>query len=158
MRFLDVKRKALMDLPGKAALEEVIAQQLRTGLASIDSKQPEAVIGMCLRFSFISANAYMLCIAQASGHEVWQATLDMVKALSEAMLHALPSFWKIAKGYMDGKYKKVSDRMPSIASVLINRLIGVRRWSAPKPHAMPHNGFRCHPALHFAHFAILHSF
>ena len=31
----------------------------------------------------------------------------MVKSLSETMLASLPNFWKIAKGYMDGKYKKV---------------------------------------------------
>ena len=49
----------------------------------------------------------MTPVAQASGHEVWQATLDMVKGVSEVMLSRLPNFWKIAKGYMDGRFKKV---------------------------------------------------
>ena len=47
-------------------------------------------------------------IVQATGHEIWQSVLDMVKSLSETMLASLPNFWKIAKGYMDGKYKKVN--------------------------------------------------
>jgi exocyst complex component 2 len=31
----------------------------------------------------------------------------MVKNLSEIMLSSLPNFWKIAKSFMDGKFKKV---------------------------------------------------
>ena len=49
----------------------------------------------------------IFAIAEATGHEIWQAILDMVKGISEALLTSLPNFWKIAKGYMDGKYKKV---------------------------------------------------
>lgn len=49
-----------------------------------------------------------MCSAQASGHEVWQAILDMVKAVSEVLLSSLPNFWKIARSYIDGKYKRVS--------------------------------------------------
>jgi hypothetical protein len=32
---------------------------------------------------------------------------DMVKNVSEVMMSTLPNFWKIAKGFLDGKYKKV---------------------------------------------------
>jgi exocyst complex component 2 len=35
--------------------------------------------------------------------------LDMVKNLSEIMLSSLPNFWKIAKSFMDGKFKRVSN-------------------------------------------------
>lgn len=42
------------------------------------------------------------------GWEAWQAIMDLVKNLSEVMLSTLPGFWKIAKAYMDGKYRKVA--------------------------------------------------
>lgn len=45
--------------------------------------------------------------AQAGGHDVWQAVLDMVKSVSEVMLSSLPNFWKISQAFMDGKYRKV---------------------------------------------------
>lgn len=54
-------------------------------------------------FSFI----YFFFAAQSGGHEVWNAMFDLVKNVSEAMMSALPNFWKIAKGFFEGKYKKV---------------------------------------------------
>ncbi|KAI5120615.1 hypothetical protein M0805_008091 [Coniferiporia weirii] len=88
----DVKEKMESTMLDPSALAPIVVPQLRAGIASIDSKQPESVI------------------AQAVGHEVWQAVLDLVKGVSEAMLSSLPGFWKIAKGYMDGKFKKSSDK------------------------------------------------
>ena len=44
---------------------------------------------------------------------MWQAVLTMVKNLSEAMLAALPNFWKISKSFIEGKYRKV--RVPRTA-------------------------------------------
>ena len=38
---------------------------------------------------------------------MWQSVLTLVKNLSEVMLGALPNFWKISKGFLEGKYKKV---------------------------------------------------
>ena len=46
-------------------------------------------------------------VASAGGYDVWQSVLTLVKNLSEVMLGALPNFWKISKGFLDGKYKKV---------------------------------------------------
>lgn len=43
----------------------------------------------------------------ADGVEVWRATHDLVKAASELLLKWLPSFWRVGKGFLDGKYKKV---------------------------------------------------
>ncbi|KAH8116013.1 exocyst complex component Sec5-domain-containing protein, partial [Phellopilus nigrolimitatus] len=88
----DVKEKSETGVLDTAALALLIMPQLRASIASIDTKQPESVI------------------AQATGHEVWQAVLDMVKGITEAMLSSLPNFWKIAKGYMDGKFKKSTDK------------------------------------------------
>lgn len=50
------------------------------------------------------------------GHEVWNATLALVKNLSEVVLQSLPGFWRVAKAFMDGKFKKVSVARPFIAS------------------------------------------
>ncbi|KAF8329383.1 exocyst complex component sec5 [Cantharellus anzutake] len=44
----------------------------------------------------------------AHGSAEWKATLNLVKAASEVMLTLLPPFWKIAKDYLDGAFKKSS--------------------------------------------------
>ena len=38
---------------------------------------------------------------------MWRLILDFVRNLNAVILQALPSFWKVAKGYMEGKYQKV---------------------------------------------------
>lgn len=48
-----------------------------------------------------------LCTAQGGGHEIWEAILDMIKSVSEVLLSSLPNFWKIAKSFLEGKFKKV---------------------------------------------------
>ncbi|QRV81990.1 exocyst complex component Sec5 [Ceratobasidium sp. AG-Ba] len=48
-------------------------------------------------------------LSKGPAHEVWQTTLDYVKAVSEITLAALPSFWKIGKAFMEGKFKKTSN-------------------------------------------------
>ncbi|KAF8899761.1 exocyst complex component sec5 [Gymnopilus junonius] len=53
------------------------------------------------RCSFILANSL--------GEPVWQAIHDLVKNISEAMLSSLPSFWKISKSFMEGRFKKTSN-------------------------------------------------
>jgi exocyst complex component 2 len=45
--------------------------------------------------------------AKSSGWEAWQAILEFVKSISEVILSNLPSFWRIGKSYMEGKFKKV---------------------------------------------------
>lgn len=46
-------------------------------------------------------------LAQSGGHENWEAIVLMVKHISEGMMLHLPNFWKIAKNFLDGKYKRV---------------------------------------------------
>lgn len=48
-------------------------------------------------------------LSKGPAHEVWQATLDYVKSVSEITLAALPSFWRIGKAFMEGKFKKTSN-------------------------------------------------
>ena len=46
-------------------------------------------------------------LAQGPGSEVWKSTLELVKSLSDVLTSSLPNFWKVAKDYMDGKFRKV---------------------------------------------------
>ena len=39
-------------------------------------------------------------------HEVWKSLLELVHNLCEILLQTIPNFWKVAKGYMDGKYQR----------------------------------------------------
>jgi len=42
------------------------------------------------------------------GKEVWGGIFELVRNLNEVVMGTLPSFWKVAKGYQEGKYQKVS--------------------------------------------------
>lgn len=57
--------------------------------------------------------------AQSGGQEVWNAVFDLVKNVSEIMMSTLPNFWKIAKGFLDGKYRKVRRHCYSKVRLLI---------------------------------------
>ncbi|KAJ3551008.1 hypothetical protein NM688_g4954 [Phlebia brevispora] len=83
-----VHNRAEAQIASQEALNSMLAAQLKVCMTAIETKQPD------------------LAIAQAGGLEVWQAVLTMVKNLSEAMLSALPNFWKISKSFLEGKYKK----------------------------------------------------
>lgn len=71
---------------------------------------------------FNSPNAvFRTHVASGAGSEVWIAILAMVKNVSEVILTSLPPFWKIAKDYMDGKFKKVTGMWCSLLlSILAN--------------------------------------
>ncbi|CAG8529532.1 34941_t:CDS:10 [Gigaspora margarita] len=38
--------------------------------------------------------------------QIWKATLDVVKTLSDLLLRCLPDFWKLSKSFMEGKFQK----------------------------------------------------
>ncbi|KAF8434522.1 exocyst complex component Sec5-domain-containing protein [Boletus edulis BED1] len=67
-----------------------LKSQLQLCLASLETKQPELVI------------------AQSGGHEVWEAIFEMTKNMSETLLSSLPNFWKIARSFIEGKFKRPS--------------------------------------------------
>lgn len=46
---------------------------------------------------------------------MWRLILDFVRNLNSVILQVLPSFWKVAKGYMEGKYQKVCAHVDCIA-------------------------------------------
>ncbi|BGO96556.1 Exocyst complex component SEC5 [Rhodotorula toruloides] len=64
------------------------AADLGTGVASLQSLDGERVR------------------ENAAGAEVWRLIFDFVRNLNEVIMQTLPSFWKVAKGYMEGKYQK----------------------------------------------------
>ncbi|KAF8970220.1 exocyst complex component Sec5-domain-containing protein [Flammula alnicola] len=72
------------------ALAASLQAQLQTTITDLDGQKADVVI------------------AKSPGEPVWQAIHDMVKNVSETMMSSLPTFWKIAKSFMDGKLKKSS--------------------------------------------------
>ncbi|GAA5997397.1 exocyst subunit SEC5 [Rhodotorula paludigena] len=52
----------------------------------------------------------------AAGVEVWRLIFDLVRNLNEVIMQTLPSFWKVAKGYMEGKYQKKNPSAVSASS------------------------------------------
>ncbi|KAI0694957.1 exocyst complex component Sec5-domain-containing protein [Cytidiella melzeri] len=91
--------KSATEITAPEILTSAITAQLRLCLAALDAKQADGVL------------------LQAGGHTVWQAVLTMVKNVSEVMLLSLPSFWKICRAFLDGRFKKnvsaVSRRSPT---------------------------------------------
>ncbi|KAG2139268.1 exocyst complex component Sec5-domain-containing protein [Suillus clintonianus] len=84
------KSRTAPDLSSPNALRQILGAQLQVCIVALESKTPDAVI------------------AQAGGHEVWQAIWDMVKNISEVMVSSLPNFWKIARSFLEGKFKRTS--------------------------------------------------
>ncbi|KAG2338040.1 hypothetical protein BDR05DRAFT_1044844 [Suillus weaverae] len=84
------KSRTAPELSSPNALRQILGAQLQVCIVALEGKAPEAVI------------------AQAGGHEVWQAIWDMVKNISEVMVSSLPNFWKIARSFLEGKFKRPS--------------------------------------------------
>ncbi|KAG2066032.1 hypothetical protein BDR04DRAFT_1082425 [Suillus decipiens] len=84
------KSRTAPELSSPNALRQILSAQLQVCTVALESKAPEAVI------------------AQAGGHEVWQAIWEMVKNISEVMVSSLPNFWKIARSFLEGKFKRPS--------------------------------------------------
>lgn len=84
------KSRTAPELSSPNALRQILGAQLQVCIVALESKAPEAVI------------------AQAGGHEVWQAIWEMVKNISEVMVSSLPNFWKIARSFLEGKFKRPS--------------------------------------------------
>lgn len=95
------------------------------------------------------------CAESSAGLEVWKLIFELVRNLNEVILQTLPSFWKVAKGYMEGKYQKV--RMLSLLLVLLACLTDIsperpRRRTPPLPTrpprvAVPPNVASCRKTL-----------
>jgi hypothetical protein len=86
----------------------------------------------------------------------WQAIFDLVKNTSEVMLSTLPNFWKIAKNFMDGKYKKVPRCCPFHYLFYTNyRTVWCSDWVAPQPFTMSDYGTGYRETIHLLDLRIL---
>ncbi|KAF8999104.1 exocyst complex component sec5 [Cyathus striatus] len=74
-------QKSSADATDSDSLTVILAKQLQATVVALETKQLDAVI------------------AKSAGEAVWLAIHELVKNISD--------FWKISKGFMDGKLKKV---------------------------------------------------
>ncbi|KAM0755622.1 hypothetical protein T439DRAFT_295613 [Meredithblackwellia eburnea MCA 4105] len=81
-------RIAMDQLPEESLEDRKMAQDLRAGVASLESLEGERMR------------------ENGAGHDIWILIFNLVRNLSEVIMQTLPSFWKVAKGYMEGKYQK----------------------------------------------------
>ncbi|CAA7268370.1 unnamed protein product [Cyclocybe aegerita] len=81
-------QKTGIDTTDPDTLTDTLKAQIQAAIVDLEAKKPDGVI------------------AKSPAESVWQAIHDMVKSISEAMLASLPSFWRISKNFMDGKFKK----------------------------------------------------
>ncbi|KAF8512663.1 exocyst complex component Sec5-domain-containing protein [Hysterangium stoloniferum] len=90
-----------------ARIEEAI-RILPTDAGSADLQSHSAYVSNHLKscIAVLGTNQADVVIAKSVGWETWQAISELVKNVSEVMLANLPSFWRIGKAYMDGKFKK----------------------------------------------------
>lgn len=101
-------------LPGDASSQDpqaqnpYIANNLKVCIAGLGTSQADAVICKYLYRCNCRAVKLKPTTAKSSGWEAWQAILELVKNLSEVILSNLPSFWRIGKSYMEGKFNKVT--------------------------------------------------
>ncbi|KAH6909641.1 exocyst complex component Sec5-domain-containing protein [Coprinopsis sp. MPI-PUGE-AT-0042] len=75
---------------GSSNATEALAEQLHNAMIQLEAKQSE------------------VAIAQSPGEPVWQAVFELVKNISEVLLASLPSFWKISRSFIEGRFKKSS--------------------------------------------------
>jgi exocyst complex component 2 len=90
-----------------ASLKFLLAAQLGTCIAALKAGKQDQVLRMSSFVSALCTSCFLFSTAHSGGHDVWNAVFDMVKNVSEVMMSTLPNFWKIAKGFLDGKYRKV---------------------------------------------------
>lgn len=95
-------------------------------------------------------------LAQGSGSEIWKSTLELVKSLSDVITSSLPNFWKIAKDYMEGKFKKV--RLVDLGAFVPTER-PLARWPAipTQPEPMPDYGPESGPTIHRLAVRILYT-
>ncbi|KAH8993621.1 exocyst complex component Sec5-domain-containing protein [Lactarius hatsudake] len=105
--YFDAQHKFILDQMKKAYQMALAARDANTVPAQdSDSLKPLIAAQLKTCVASLKANKQEQVIPQSGGHEVWRVILDLVKGVSEVMMSALPNFWKIAKGFLDGKYRK----------------------------------------------------
>lgn len=91
LNCLDALRKNINPLDNDQDVHTMqVALELQSAVYAIEHKQADIII------------------AKTADERAWQAIVEMVKGISDVMLSMLPNFWRIAKGFVDGKFKKVN--------------------------------------------------
>ncbi|GAA5873213.1 hypothetical protein JCM3774_000083 [Rhodotorula dairenensis] len=107
--FFDTQHRHIMQVlrtTADASLSRIRVAMDQYGSVIRDDRRQAAVLGSCVQ-SLESYDGERIR-ANAEGAEVWRLILDFVRNVNAVILQALPSFWKVAKGYMEGKYQKKS--------------------------------------------------
>ncbi|CAG8479390.1 21874_t:CDS:10 [Gigaspora rosea] len=106
--YLDSQYKFIIDL-----LKESYQEQLNKIKAFTKSLPPfsndtkEIALRLKNAIKAINIRDYDSLIAgKDMDVQIWKATLDVVKSLSDLLLRCLPDFWKLSKSFMDGKFQK----------------------------------------------------
>jgi len=110
-----------------------LKSQLQLCLASLETKQPETAIGGFQHGCQPGCSSPNFA-AQGGGHEVWEAISEMIKNMSETLLSSLPNFWKIARSFIEGKFKRV--RSTFVRVMIYQRQTIPAIWLTTKRSAM----------------------
>ncbi|GAA5960084.1 hypothetical protein JCM8115_004527 [Rhodotorula mucilaginosa] len=105
--FFDTQHRHIMQVlrtTADASLSRIRLAMDQYGAADRDDRRQAAALRSCVQ----SLETYdgERIRENAEGAEVWRLILDFVRNLNSVILQVLPSFWKVAKGYMEGKYQK----------------------------------------------------
>lgn len=130
-----------MDQIGDDLLEDrKLTADLRTCVASLERLDGVQVRGEIISSLLLFPALLTETVDTASGHEIWRLIFELVHNLSEVILQTLPSFWKVAKGYMEGKYQKVrSFHATFCSSSLMTTSRRTHRLQSPVVVAVPLN-------------------
>ena len=97
----------LQDIGGLSYDEDAVAVDIKRCLETLDTPEADSVIGVLNLETNPDAVGSNWHVESAAGTNQWKAVLDIAKSLSETILTTLPSFWRVAQSYTQGKYNKV---------------------------------------------------
>lgn len=81
-----------------------------SNLNLVRSKEEQSAIDIrsCLAVLDLPASVeHEAILGRAAGNEGWKALLEFVRIPSEILLRELTPYWKVVKGYLEGKYQRV---------------------------------------------------
>ncbi|KAI0065245.1 hypothetical protein BV25DRAFT_1822396 [Artomyces pyxidatus] len=113
--YFDAQHRFILDQMRKTYQNTVSVIKSKRDKTSTDADKLNSVLATQLQtcISALKGSQHDMVIPHSGGHDIWQAVVEMVKAISEVLMTSLPNFWRISKGFLDGKYKKTS---PSVSS------------------------------------------
>ena len=140
---------------------DLALSELQTAFSSLEAKQAEVIIGLHSLPNRLKLPLLMttpIFAAKSAEEPIWQAILEMVKNVSEAMISSLPSFWRISKDFMEGKFKKVRYNICcfSLCSTKLSIVSDLIVGRPTKRFSMSNHGLRRCEALYIPSLRVLH--